>query len=57
MLVLTPVAAAAAAGVLLMRRGRHRIEANVVLAIAVVYFLYNAGYWLTFGGGTPGRAS
>ena len=37
-----------------MRRRGHRAEANVIAAIAVVYFLYNAGYWLPFGGGTPG---
>jgi hypothetical protein len=40
-------------GVFLMRR-RHRAEANVILAITAVYFLYNSGYWLPFGGGTPG---
>ena len=54
LLVLTPVIAAAVAGVVMMRRGAHRAEANVILAIAAVYFVYNAGYWLTFGGGTPG---
>ena len=26
----------------------------MILAVAAVYFLYNAGYWLPFGGGTPG---
>jgi hypothetical protein len=54
LLVLTPVIAAAVAGVVLMRRGTHRTEANVILAVAALYFAYNAGYWLTFGGGTPG---
>jgi hypothetical protein len=54
LLVLTPVIAAAVAGAVLMRRGPHRTEANVVLGVAAVYFAYNAGYWLTFGGGTPG---
>jgi hypothetical protein len=54
LLVLTPVIAAAIAGVVLMRRGNNRTEANVILAVAAVYFAYNAGYWLTFGGGTPG---
>ena len=34
--------------------GRHRAEANTILAVAAVYFLYNSGYWLPFGGGTPG---
>ena len=54
LLVLTPVIAVALAGVILMRRGRYRAEANVICAIAASYFVYNAGYWLTFGGGTPG---
>jgi len=53
-LVLTPVVAAALAGVAVMRRGEHRAEANLILGIAIAYFAYNAGYWLTFGGGTPG---
>jgi hypothetical protein len=43
----------AVVGVFLMRR-RHRAEANTILAVAAVYFVYNSGYWLPFGGGTPG---
>lgn len=54
LLTLTPVIAACVAGVVLMRRGGFRTEANVIAAVAAVYFIYNAGYWLTFGGGTPG---
>jgi hypothetical protein len=54
LLVLTPVIAAAAAGVLIMRRGSHRAEANTIAAIGIAYLVYNAGYWLPFGGGTPG---
>ncbi len=54
LLVLTPVIAVAVAGIVLMRRGRHSTEARVIAAVAIVYFLYNAGYWLVFGGGTPG---
>ena len=53
LLTLTPVLAAAVAGVVMMRR-RHRAEANVIAAIALAYFVYNAGYWLPFGGGSPG---
>jgi hypothetical protein len=53
-LTLTPVLAAAVAGAVLMRRGEHRAEANVVLAVTGVFFLYNCGYWLPFGGGAPG---
>jgi hypothetical protein len=53
-LTLTPVLAVAVAGAVLMRQSRWRGEANVVLAVAAVYFLYNCGYWLPFGGGAPG---
>ena len=55
LLVLTPIVVMAVVGVFLMRR-RHRAEANTILAIAAVYFIYNSGYWLPFGGGTPGPA-
>jgi hypothetical protein len=54
LLVLTPIIVMSVVGVLLMRKRGQRAEANVILAIAGVYFLYNAGYWLPFGGGTPG---
>lgn len=54
LLVLTPVIVAALAGTVIMRRRGHRAEANVIVAIAVAYFAYNAGYWQPFGGGTPG---
>jgi 4-amino-4-deoxy-L-arabinose transferase-like glycosyltransferase len=54
LLTITPIVAMGVAGALAMRRGRYRAEANVVLAVAAVYLLYNAGYWLPFGGGTPG---
>jgi hypothetical protein len=53
LLVLTPIVVMAVIGVFMMRR-RHRAEANTILAIAAVYFIYNSGYWLPFGGGTPG---
>jgi hypothetical protein len=53
-LVLTPVLVAAAIGVWLMHRRGHRAEANVVAGVAIVYLVYNAGYWQPFGGGTPG---
>ena len=33
-----------------------RARRNTILAVAAVYFVYNAGYWLPFGGGTPGPA-
>jgi hypothetical protein len=53
LLVLTPIIVMAVIGVFMMRRP-HRAEANTILAIAAVYFIYNSGYWLPFGGGTPG---
>ena len=55
LLTLTPVLVLAIAGVILMYRdGPHRTEARVILAIAIAFFLYNAGYWLPLGGGSPG---
>jgi hypothetical protein len=50
---MTPIIVMAVIGVFMMRR-RHRAEANTILAVAVVYFIYNSGYWLPYGGGTPG---
>ena len=53
-LTLTPVIAAALAGLLIMwRRGERRPEVATIGAVALVYF-YNSGYWLAFGGGSPG---
>jgi hypothetical protein len=54
LLVLTPIVAMAVVGVVLMHRRGHRGEAKVIGAVALAYFLYNAGYWLPMGGGTPG---
>ena len=54
LLVLTPVIVMSVIGVFLMRRRGHRAEANTILVVAAVYFVYNSGYWLPFGGGTPG---
>src|SRR4051794_31319660 len=53
-LVLTPILVMAIVGVFMMRRRGPRAEANTILAVAAVYFIYNSGYWLPFGGGTPG---
>jgi hypothetical protein len=54
LLVLTPVIAMGVAGVLLLRKGEFKTEAKVILAVIGAYWLYDAGYWLPFGGGTPG---
>jgi hypothetical protein len=54
LLTLTPVLVMAVAGVVLMHRRGRVAEARVIGAVAAAYFLYNAGYWLPFGGGAPG---
>ncbi|HEX8159065.1 MAG TPA: hypothetical protein VF526_16900 [Solirubrobacteraceae bacterium] len=55
LLTLAPVLVVAIAGVVVLHReGRHRAETRTIIAIAVAYLLYNAGYWLPFGGGSPG---
>jgi hypothetical protein len=55
LLTLAPVLVIAIAGVVALHRsGRHRAEANTIIAIGLAYFLYNAGYWLPLGGGSPG---
>lgn len=54
LLVLSPVLALAVVGnVLLYRRGR-RAEALAIGGVSLAFLLYNAGYWLPFGGGSPG---
>jgi hypothetical protein len=54
LLTLTPVLAMALVGAFLIRRRGWVAEARVIGAIAAAYFVYNAGYWLPFGGGSPG---
>jgi hypothetical protein len=54
LLTLTPVLVMAAVGVVGMRRRGRAPEAAVIGAVCVTYFVYNAGYWLPFGGGSPG---
>lgn len=54
LLTLTPVLVMAAVGVVMMRKRGRAPEAAVIGAVAVTYFVYNAGYWLPFGGGSPG---
>lgn len=50
----TPVVAACIVGVILMHRGPRKAEARTILGVAAIYLVYAAGYWLPFGGGTPG---
>ena len=54
LLTLSPILAMGAAGtVLLFRRGR-RAEALTIAGVCACYLIYNAGYYLPFGGGAPG---
>jgi hypothetical protein len=54
LLTLTPVLVMGVVGAIMMRRRGRPAEAAVIGATAFAYFLYNAGYWLPFGGGSPG---
>ncbi len=54
LLVLSPVLVAAIAGTWLLYRSGRRAEARTIAAVAVAFLVYDAGYWLPFGGGSPG---
>lgn len=54
LLTLTPVLAIAVAGVVAMHRGGRPAEARAIGGLALAFLLYDAGYWLPFGGGSPG---
>jgi hypothetical protein len=54
LLTLTPVLVMGIVGAVMMRRRGRPAEAAVIGATGIAYFLYNAGYWLPFGGGSPG---
>ncbi len=53
-LTITPVVIAGLYGVLLMRSNGKRAEANLIIGVVALFFIYDTGYWLPFGGGTPG---
>jgi hypothetical protein len=54
LLTLSPVLVMSLAGlVTLYRRGR-RAESLVIGAVALAFLVYNSGYYLPFGGGSPG---
>ncbi|MEI7690956.1 MAG: hypothetical protein WCJ50_00370 [Actinomycetes bacterium] len=53
-ITITPVVIAGLYGVWLMRSNGKRAEANLIIAIVALFFIYDTGYWLPFGGGTPG---
>jgi hypothetical protein len=54
LLTLSPVLAMGAVGTVLLYRRGHRAEALTIAAICVCYLGYNSGYYLPFGGGSPG---
>lgn len=54
LLALTPVVAMALVGTVLLHRRGMKAEALTIGAIAAAFFVYDTGYWLPFGGGTPG---
>jgi hypothetical protein len=54
LLTLAPVLGLALAGIVLLYRRGLRAEAYVIGAMFLLYLTYNSGYWLPFGGGSPG---
>lgn len=54
LVILSPVLLTALAGLWRLRRSGYRSEALVAGAIFVVFLVYNAGYYLPFGGYVPG---
>jgi hypothetical protein len=53
-ITITPVVLVGLYGVWMMRKNGGRAEANTIIAIVALFFIYDTGYWLPFGGGTPG---
>lgn len=54
LLTLAPVLVAGLVGIVLLYGRGHRAEALVIAAVCACYLLYNGGYYLPFGGGSPG---
>lgn len=54
LLILTPIVIMGVAGTVLLHRRGRRAEAVVIAAIAAIYLTYNSGYWLPYGGESPG---
>jgi len=54
LLVLTPVVLCGVAGLVLVYRRGHRLEALVAASVAGLYLVLNAGYETPFGGNSPG---
>jgi hypothetical protein len=54
LLTLSPVLAMGVLGTVLLYRRGHRAEALTIFGICICYLAYNSGYYLPFGGGSPG---
>ncbi|HEV7585383.1 MAG TPA: hypothetical protein VGO14_06350 [Solirubrobacteraceae bacterium] len=54
LLTLSPVLVMGAVGTVLLYRRGNRAEALTIAGICVCYLGYNSGYYLPFGGGSPG---
>ena len=54
LITLAPVLALGLAGLVLLYKRGHRAETYVIGSLFLVYLTYNSGYWLPFGGGSPG---
>jgi hypothetical protein len=54
LLTLAPILGLALVGIALLHRRGLRAEAYVIGGLFLVYLVYNSGYWLPFGGGSPG---
>jgi len=52
--VVSPIVVAAIAGTWLLYRSGRRAEARTITAVSLAFLVYDAGYWLPFGGGSPG---
>src|SRR5207248_1616287 len=52
--VVTPVIAAAVAGIVILYREGRRMDALFPAVVVAAYLGYNASYYLPFGGGVPG---
>jgi hypothetical protein len=54
LLTLSPVLAMGAIGTVLLYRRGNRAEALTIAGVCACYLAYNSGYYLPFGGGSPG---
>ena len=53
-LTITPVVLVGLYGVWLLRDRGYKAEVRTIFAVVALFFIYDSGYWLPFGGGSPG---